>query len=84
MFDGPLMLRVNWPVVDLTCQSLVKVLKENLGTHENNSGDSTKKVRYYSIFSPIRPLFHRGKSLTVYLNVTALFYFKAASPYEHK
>ena len=50
---------------------------KDLETQENKSGDCTKNS-VIPFFFPIKPLFHRGKSLTVYLNVT-LFDLKAAS-----
>ena len=55
-----------------TCQPLIK---ENLETHEKKSGDSTKnsEILFFSRSRLNKPLFHRRKSLTVYLNVTLLY-----------
>ena len=54
------------------CQPLIK---ENLETHEKKSGDSTKnsEILFFSRSRLNKPLFHRRKSLTVYLNVTLLY-----------
>ena len=51
-----------------TCQPLIK---ENRETHEKKSGDSIKnsEILFFSRSRLNKPLFHRGKSLTVYLNV---------------
>ena len=55
-----------------TCQPLIK---ENLETHEKKSGDSIKnsEILFFSRSRLNKPLFHRGKSLTVYLNVLFVF-----------
>ena len=55
-----------------TCQPLIK---ENLETHEKKSGDSIKnsEILFFSRSRLKKPLFHRGKSLTVYLNVLFVF-----------
>ena len=58
-----------WPQ---TCQPLIK---ENLETLEKKSGDSIKnsEILFFSRSRLNKPLFHRGKSLTVYLNVLFVF-----------
>ena len=56
-----------------TCQLLIK---ENLETHEKKSGDSIKDSEILFFFSRSRlnkPLFHRGKSSTVHLNILFVF-----------
>ena len=55
-----------------TCQPLIK---ENLETHEEKSGDSIKnsEILFFSQSRLKKTLFHRGKSLTVYLNVLFVF-----------
>ena len=55
-----------------TCQPLIK---ENLETHEKKSGDSIKnsEILFFSRSRLNKLLFHRGKSLTVYLNVLSVF-----------
>ena len=47
-----------------TCQPLIK---ENLETHEKKSGDSIKnsEILFFSRSRLNKPLFHRGKSLTL-------------------
>ena len=55
-----------------TCQPLIK---ENLETHEKKSGDSIKnnEILFFSRSRLNKPLYHRGKSLTVNLNVSFVF-----------
>ena len=50
-----------------TCQPLIK---GNLETHEKKSGDSIKnsQILFFSQWRLNKPLFHRGKSLTVYFS----------------